>query len=153
MTGTRPSLNDVKARIFSDHRKIRTLLDEVGTTAAGVLVAEHPGDERQLGGPIWRLFLLLDDHLAFEETELVPLLLGSGVWGKLRAQQLREEHHAQRTVLLAMTNECDGKNKSTSEVLDDAMWLVQSLRADMAHEEAELDSIRDEGVGADQATA
>jgi hypothetical protein len=133
------SLEDVKSRIFSDHRQIRGLLDEVAT-AAGTL-GEADVAEGRLTGPIWRLFLVLDDHLAYEETELVPLLLESGAWGKIRAQQLRDEHHAQRTVLIAMTGESGGETKDLGEVVDDARWLVQSLRADMAHEEAELNAI------------
>jgi hypothetical protein len=40
-----------------------------------------------------------------------------------------------------MTGESGGETKDLGEVVDDARWLVQSLRADMAHEEAELNAI------------
>jgi hypothetical protein len=153
LAGTRHTLNEVKARVLADHRQIRTLLEDVTRVAASLSTeGDVSARESPLTGPIWRLFLGLDDHLAYEETELAPLLLESGAWGKIRAQQLRDEHHAQRTVLLAMTHECDGKTKTPGELIDDARWLVQSLRADMAHEEAELNAIVDDGFVVDQST-
>lgn len=142
------SLDDLKARVRSNHQRIRALLDEI------VAVAGLAGDtlERRLTNPIWRLFALFCNHIDFEENELVPLLRSTGQWGTIRVEQLHEEHHSQRTVLLAMVDECDAKTKGAREIADDARWLVESLRKDMNHEDAELETIRDDGFVADQST-
>jgi hypothetical protein len=147
------SLDEVKGRILSDHRQIRIFLDELSGIIGSISVqkeADHA--ERQLTDPVWRLFLFFDEHLGFEEKQLVPLLLDSGAWGTIRARRLMDEHKAQRGVLRSMIKDCDGNLKRGPQLLEDARWLVDSFRKDMTAEENELETIRDDGFVADQFT-
>ena len=87
-----------------------------------------------------------------EERDLAPLFERAGVWGKVQVQRLHEEHRQQRTTLLAMVDECDGKTKGESAIVDDARWLIESLRRDIDHEEREFDAVREDGFVVDQCT-
>jgi hypothetical protein len=136
---TKPALRDIKARIEADHRRIQVLLDELQRTAEFASGPDAPENaDRPLAAPLWQLFLAFDEHLVFEERNLVPLLVKAGVWAKAQVDSLREEHRAQRTILLALVDECDHRIKPAREVADDAAWLVRSLRKDIAQEEADL---------------
>jgi hypothetical protein len=140
----KPALRDIETRIAADHRRIHVLLDELDRTAEFASRADAPQDaDRELAGPLWELFLAVDDHLAFEERDLVPLLIDAGGWGKVQVEHLHAEHRSQRTALMALVNECDQRIKPGPEVADDAAWLVWSLRKDIAHEEADLRALHE----------
>jgi hypothetical protein len=147
------ALDEVKEHILSDHREIRAMLDEVAAIVASV----PPGEDgsaalRRLSEPVWKLTLFFEEHMAFEERHLLPLLLETGDWGTIRAKRLKEEHHAQRSVLRTMVKEFDARAKSNDKLFDDARWLVESFRKDMTAEENELETIRDDGFVAGQCT-
>ncbi len=150
----RPQLDDVRSRILTDHARIRALLGDLQRLASrlGEAPSAPEGAETQLTEAVWKLFLVFDDHLALEERELVPIILDSGEWATIRADRLREEHSAQRTVLHAMVGECDRKTKDLRELVEDVRWLVTSLLKDMEVEEGELERIRDDGFVPDQCT-
>src|SRR5215472_6423927 len=96
-----PMLESVKARIFADHERMRGLLAEI-ENAANVEDSDDEGTAPSaLIDAIWRLFLFFDDHLAYEERNLVPILEKAHIWGTTQVERLHKEHHDQRTVLLA----------------------------------------------------
>lgn len=144
-----PSLDEVKDRIFSDHRQIVILLDELVDIVTSI--SEGSDVQRKLTDPIWRFYLVFDEHLRLEEKELVPRLWDTGAWAAIRVTRLEEEHRAQRAALLAMIKKC-GVNPSPQELVDDVRSLVDSFRRDIASEEEQLETIRDDGVVVDQFT-
>jgi len=108
----------------------------------GLGTKEQP-EKVDLTDAIWKLFLLLDDHLGMEERDLLPYLLEAR--GLAVVEHLEQEHHEQRTVLLAMVNECDTGTASNANIIDDARWLIESLRRDMDREDLEFDTLAPEG--------
>jgi hypothetical protein len=146
-----PPLDVVKERVVSDHARIRKLLDRIESMAqrheeAGRLSAPSP----ELTEAVWSLFLTFDDHLAMEERDLVPHLERHG--GTTGVGRLHEEHRQQRTVLLALVDECDCETMPDARVASDLAWLIRNLRRDMDAEENEIDRLRDDGFQADQFT-
>jgi hemerythrin-like domain-containing protein len=146
----KPALDDVKHSIRAEHAEIRNRL-----LALELLVATEDSDDsasysRALTDAVWSLFLAFDKHLGREELELFPYV--EELEGAERLSRLREEHAQQRTVLLAMVNDCDAKTKPRSELVEDVIWLANSPRRDMAHEDRELDALSDVGYVVDQCT-
>jgi len=145
----RPTLDVVKNCIRAEHAEIRDRLAALEVLAT----AEGPNAEsysRALTDTVWSLFLAFDKHLGHEEKDLFPYV--EELEGKERLNRLREEHAQQRTVLLAMVNDCDAKTKPRRELVDNVIWLANSLRRDMIHEEREIDSLSDVGYVVDQCT-
>jgi DUF438 domain-containing protein len=146
------TLDEVQAHVRADHARIRAKLDDVARAAGKDADGAEAGASKELTDAIWELFLIFDAHLAMEERDLVPLLVETGVWGPVPVERLHDEHRQQRTVLLAMVEECDAETRGSAVIADDARWLVASLRRDMDHEERVLEAIRDDGFVADQFT-
>ena len=141
-TPDRPDLDTILGRVLSDHWRVRALLDEIDDVAAAMAGQRQARGANKLPEVVWRLFVLFDDHLALEERELTPFLVEQGIWKAGRVEDLRREHKAQRTMLLALLGECDAKAKSDGELANDARWLIESLRKDVTHEDAEFESVR-----------
>jgi hypothetical protein len=138
---TAPSIQQVKARARLDHMRLRDLLD----TLEGSLQGPNGSNESptcSLTDAVWRLFLALDDHLHMEERDLVPYLRETR--GTAAVERLQQEHHGQRTALLAMVDECDKRTKSNADLADDARWLIESLRKDMDREDVEFERLAPE---------
>jgi hypothetical protein len=142
-----PNLESIKTRIRADHAAIRTILDRIENLASGASRAER---EVALVDEIWRLFLVFDEHLGYEERHLFPLV--GEIEGEERTVALREEHRQQRIVLHAMVSACESPSSDGERLADNARWLVESLRADMRHEEVEVMSLSDDGFVPDQCT-
>ncbi len=152
-TKRQPDLEEVKERVFTDHRRILALLDRIDALRDSLDgSAEDAIVPPSLTEAMWKLFLDFDTHLAMEERELVPVLEGVGAWGAIRVGEMRGEHRAQRTMLLAMVDECDAGTKTLAEIADDLRWLSRSLRDDIKREESEFEAIRDDGFVANQFT-
>jgi hypothetical protein len=138
---SRPALEHVKECIRAEHAEIRDRLAALEVLA----VTEGPKDSasfsRELTDAVWNLFVAFDKHLGREELE-----------GAESLSRLRDEHAQQRTVLLAMVNDCDARAKPRSVLAEDMSWLANSLRRDMTHEERELDALSDVGYVVDQCT-
>jgi hemerythrin-like domain-containing protein len=146
---SRPTLDQIKNSIRAEHAEIRDRLAalEVLANAEGPNAASY---SRALTDTVWNLFLAFDKHLGREEKDLFPYV--EELEGAERLGRLREEHAQQRTVLLALVNDCDAKVKPQRDLADDVIWLVNSLRRDMTHEERELDALSDVGYVVDQCT-
>jgi hypothetical protein len=147
----KPSLSDIRACVRSDHECIRVKLRVV----EGLLESVRQDDvcvTPALTNAILDLFRTLDDHLAMEERDFVPILEALDAWGRIRVERLQEEHRQQRTVMLALVGECEGNAKPVLEISDDVRWLATSLRKDMDHEEASLGALSEDGFVVDQLT-
>lgn len=138
-TGEATSLWQVKARVRGDHARLRDLLDSLERALQEQNDADPPEAASRLTDTIWKLFLILDDHLGMEERDLVPYVREAG--GTVAVEHLQQEHREQRTALLAMVNECDAPTKSSAELADDARWLIGSLRKDMDREDVEFEKL------------
>jgi hemerythrin-like domain-containing protein len=133
-TSGAPPLMQVKARVRADHARIRVVLDDLERE-----LGRNDLLSKELTDAIWKLFLVLDDHLGMEERDLLPHLVAA--CGPTAIEHLQREHHEQRTVLLAMVNECDGGTTSNENIVDDAHWLIGSVRRDMDREDIEFDKL------------
>jgi hypothetical protein len=137
-----PPLMQVKARVRADHARIRVVLNDLEQE-----LGRNELLPRELADAIWNLFLVLDDHLGMEERDLLPHLVEA--CGPAAIGHLQQEHHEQRTILMAMINECDGGTTSKENIVDDGHWLIASLRKDMDREELELDKLAPEAFLSD----
>jgi hemerythrin HHE cation binding domain-containing protein len=113
-TSGAPPLIQVKARVRADHARIRVVLDGLEHE-----LGRSDFLSKELTDAIWKLFLILDDHLGMEERDLLPHLVEA--FGPVAIEHLQQEHREQRTVLLAMVNECDGGTTSNENIVDDAI--------------------------------
>jgi len=96
---------------------------------------------------------MFEQHLAFEERELAPLLRAVDSWGPVRENDLIEEHREQRQRVEALCALADSTATKMSEVRGEVHWLMKTLTEDMEREEAELEALgRLEVEGAAQMT-
>jgi hypothetical protein len=115
------------------------MLDSLERSLQEQTGGDPPEASSHLADAIWRLFLILDDHLGMEERDLVPYVREAG--GAFAVEHLQQEHREQRTALLAMVNECDSRTRSGAELADDVRWLIESLRKDMDREDVEFEKV------------
>jgi iron-sulfur cluster repair protein YtfE (RIC family) len=146
----RPTLEHVKDCIRADHAEIRNRLAALEILAVTEDLNDSSSHSRKLTDAVWSLFLAFDQHLGTEEVELFPYV--EQLEGAERLSRLREEHAQQRTVLLAMVNDCDAKTMLRKDRAEDVSWFANSLRRDMTSEERELDALSDVGYVVDQCT-
>ncbi len=131
LPGARP-LAEVIERIRAEHALLRTLMDRV-------LIASWrpPTISNGLAGAVWDLYVTFESHLGMEETLLIPHIVASA-GGIMHAERWLEEHRRQRTMLLALVDDCLGQTKPLEQLADDARWLAARLAKDMDAEEDEL---------------
>ncbi len=143
------SASCLRAQILSQHAAIREILGRLNTDAMDAFRGTESGELAQS----LRSFLrTLQDHTAFEEETLVPLLRESDPWGPQRATRLLEEHVRQRAELAAMEREAAaGHTPATLALM--TQTLIAEVLADMEHEERNYlvpDVLRDDAVVPDQ---
>jgi iron-sulfur cluster repair protein YtfE (RIC family) len=134
------SLIQIKAQVQAGHADLRLMLDDLDRQLSG---SESSSTEQSvragLSDAVWSLFLALDAHLNMEEHDLLPHLREAG--GVAAIERIREEHHEQRTVLLAMVDKCEAATTPTAKIVADVRLLVESLRKDMDREDLEIDRL------------
>jgi hypothetical protein len=137
--------------ILWQHRHIRTLLDQAHAVAEATLDGRAPSPNA-VASAIGAVRSIMEVHLAFEESVLLPILRDDLPLGPQRADRLRNEHARQRTTLATLHREAWAH--SEAEMLAAKLaFLTEWLLADMAEEEKSLlvpDVVRDDVVVADQ---
>lgn len=133
-------LSEVHAQILRQHVEIRARMRGIERLAKTHAKADA---ERHLRVSLSHFAAVFDDHLAFEERELTPLMRTVDAWGPERVEALFDEHREQRarverTVALAEDSSTNGH-----ELEGEIHWLIESLLADMVHEEEALRSLED----------
>jgi len=138
--------------ILWQHRHIRTLLDQMRDVAEAALDGNAPSPHA-VASAIGAVRSIMEVHLAFEETVLVPILRDDPPLGPQRADRLLDEHARQRTSLATLHDEA--RAYPQLEMLPAKLaFLTEWLLADMAEEEKSLlvpDVVRDDVVVVDQA--
>jgi len=122
--------------ILGQHQRIRLLLEAArklaeealdGDTAARGMIAAAIGNVRTT----------MERHLLFEEALLLPILRDDALRGRRRADRLLTEHTRQRATLAALQSDA-GAHPELPELAAKLAFLVETLLAEMAEEEASL---------------
>lgn len=129
---------EVRARVTTDHLMLRSLVRAlVAVAEAGV------EDERQralLRDLLSQLCSEIEQHLAFEERALVPLLRDADAWGLVRVAELEQEHADQRAIVAALLADAFAAG-TPRDLIDDILGFTARLERDIAEEERDLLSV------------
>jgi len=135
-------LGDVHATILRQHAEIRARLRALDAGAASSPLAAV-----YLRVSLFRLAILMESHLQFEELELAPRIRDLDAWGSVREAAMLTEHAEQRTRLEHVCFLAESESSDEMELAREASWLVVSLLEDMAREERELTELERLGTG------
>lgn len=129
--------SEVRERIRSDHVEIRKILLEVTGLASKVKAGETrlQGSLREHCREVYGTLLR---HMELEDAILAPALRETDSFGPVREKQLREEHAQQRAVLARALSDLDNSDKGATDLAQSILDLVESVRKDMEHEDADL---------------
>jgi hypothetical protein len=140
------SANEARERIFAQHETIRMLL-----RAAGTVADLASGGSRRVADLLPHYLesvrAALEEHLAFEERILSPILAADPPLGPQRAQRLEAEHRRQRAELAALAREREQIAFQPGAVAQRLRALIDAFLADMTEEERLLltpDVLRDD---------
>jgi hypothetical protein len=147
-----PSAQEARRRIFAQHETLRMILK-----AAGSVADLASGGARRVADLLPHYLenvrASLEQHLAFEERLLLPILESDPPLGPERARRVRAEHLRQRAELAALSAERDRIALRPGEVAQRLRSLIDAFLEDMAEEERVLltgDVLRDDGVSVEQ---
>lgn len=127
-------------RVRRDHAMIRALLDETERAGAAALMRRAGGIDR-FRGAVWDLFIAFDDHVAMEESNVLPLLRTLDEQGGRRAMDMLAEHDEQRRVMLELVEDTECDAKEVDALVAQADALVLAFRDDMLVEERWLAAV------------
>jgi hypothetical protein len=97
---------------------------------------------------LFRLAVLLESHLRYEELELAPRIRDLDAWGAVREAAMFTEHAEQRTRLEHVCFLAESEATGDAELSHEVSWLVVNLLDDMAREERELSEFERLGTDA-----
>jgi len=133
--------------ILGQHQRLRALLERARRVADLALDGEA-ADPGGVAVAIGELVHVMESHLAFEESLLLPILNADLPHGPARAAELAKEHEQQRAMLSALHRQATAAPRVPT-LATKLMFLTDWLLADMSHEEEELLSPAVLGDGAD----
>ena len=128
-------LGDVHATILRQHAEIRARLRGL---EAGAAPACSPLATVYLRVSLFRLAVLLESHLLYEERELAPRIRDLDARGQARVAAMVAEHAEQRTRLEHVCFLAESEPTEDADVVREVSDLVVSLLDDMSREELEL---------------
>jgi hypothetical protein len=137
---TQSRLTDIHAQILRQHIELRARLRGIERLAKAVGKAEA---RHHLCVSLAHFAAVFEEHLAFEERELVPIMRDLDAWGPVRVAALQAEHVEQRTRVERIVAFSDAPEADRQELEGEVHWLAQSLCADMSSEEMELVSLEE----------
>lgn len=131
-------LSSIHTQILRQHVEIRARLRGIEHLAktAGKSETRH-----HLQLSLAHFAAVFEQHLAFEERELLPLVKDVDAWGPVRASAMLEEHAEQRKRIERIVAYADAPDIGRTELQGEVTWLSQSLKEDMEHEETELSKL------------
>lgn len=129
-------MNTISSEVLSQHLALRRQMIEVLRLCKSA--SKNEMLRMELVRVLDALIAAVRQHLAYEEEAVLPRLATEDAWGLVRVEALRDEHDAQRAVLVALL--CDAKDASRplAELIEEIVWFVRSFRRDMRQEEAAL---------------
>ena len=131
-------LGDVHATVLRQHAEIRARLRGLD---AGAAPAASPLATVYLRVSLFRLAVLLESHLLFEELELLPRVRALDAWDAVREAAMLAEHADQRTRLEHVCFVAESEWTGSADLARAVSGLVVRLLDDMAEEERELTEI------------
>ena len=126
--------SEVRRRVLSQHREIEQMLSELeaGVTQLG----EGSVDAQQVKRAAYALRGILELHMNFEETYMVPAIHDADGFGPERVRHLHTEHAEQRKGLDALVDAIR-EASSVDDLAAGVTRLAEMLRIDIEEEERE----------------
>jgi len=128
--------SSARRSILAQHQRLRELLERARNVADAALGGEAFNPEA-VGAAIEELLAVMEAHLSFEESVLVPLLNADLPLGPARAMELQAEHRQQRAMLNALYQQATAA-PAVPTLATKLMFMTDWLTADMIHEEGGL---------------
>jgi iron-sulfur cluster repair protein YtfE (RIC family) len=134
MSDQRLMPSEVRRKVLSQHREIEQMLSELETGVAQL--GEGSVDAGQVKRAAYALRGILELHMNFEETYMVPAINEADGFGPERVRHLHSEHAEQRKELDRLV---DGIREATSpdDLVAGVTKLAEMLRIDIEEEERE----------------
>jgi len=122
--------------ILAQHQRLRELLERARNVADAALGGEAFAPDA-VTAAIAELLAVMDAHLSFEESVLLPILRADPPAGPGQAAELETEHRQQRAMLSALYRQATAA-PTVPTLATQLMFMTDWLMADMSHEEAGL---------------
>lgn len=144
------SSTSFREALLAEHEALRGLIAQ--TLALATTVAGAAPDLGELRGCARRLYLALEDHMAFEERMLPVALRDVIGWGQALAASIAEDHGRQRDEVAAALRSLEVDVLSWGELIEDLRAFTSHFLVDMEREEeglleADLDDASTDAVG------
>lgn len=124
--------SEIRRKVLSQHREIEQILSEL---EAGVAqLQEGSVEPAQVKRAAYALRGILELHMSFEETYMVPAIEEADGFGPERAQHLHSEHAEQRQELDRLVDAIREAG-SAEDLTASVTRLAEMLRSDIEHEE------------------
>lgn len=124
--------SEIRGKVLSQHREIEQILSEL---EAGVAkLAEGSVEPAQVKRAAYALRGILELHMNFEETYMVPAIEEADGFGPERARHLHSEHAEQRQELDRLVDAIR-EASSTDDLAAIVTRLAEMLRSDIEQEE------------------
>ena len=132
MSDDRLMPSEVRRKVLSQHREIEQMLSELEAGARQL----HKGPEEadQVKRAAYALRGILELHMTFEESYMVPAISEADGFGPERASHLHAEHAEQRKQLDRLVHAILDA-KSPGEIEEGVAHLAGMLRKDIEEEE------------------
>ncbi len=126
--------SEVRRKVLSQHREIEQMLSELetGVTQLG----EGSVDAQQVKRAAYALRGILELHMNFEETYMVPAINDADGFGPERVRHLHTEHAEQRKELDRLVDAIR-EASSPDDLAAGVAKLAEMLRIDIEEEERE----------------
>jgi len=126
--------SEVRRKVLSQHREIEQMLSELetGVTQLG----EGSVDAQQVKRAAYALRGILELHMNFEETHMVPAINDADGFGPERVRHLHAEHAEQRKELDRLVDAIR-EASSPDDLAAGVAKLAEMLRIDIEEEERE----------------
>ena len=126
--------SEVRRKVLSQHREIEQMLSEL---EAGVeQLAKGETEAGRVKRAAYALRGILELHMNFEETHMVPAIHDSDGFGPERARHLHREHEDQRRELDKVVDQIR-EAASDNDLATSVSKLASMLRHDIEEEERE----------------
>jgi iron-sulfur cluster repair protein YtfE (RIC family) len=124
--------SEVRRKVLSQHREIEQMLSELETGVAQL--GDGKVDAEQVKRAAYALRGILELHMNFEETHMVPAITDADGFGPERARHLHSEHAEQRQELDRLVDQIR-EASSPNDLTISVTKLAEMLRKDIEEEE------------------
>lgn len=129
----------VREAVVNQHRAIEHVLDLAERVARGAIGPTDTVTD-EASRVIRKLFAVFEQHLDFEEVELVPFVRHADAWGEERMNLMLDEHEVQRAQSFELFRQLE-HGAPAGVVVDLLDAFVRDLRADIAREDRWLNEL------------